>query len=63
MRRLGVWLRDKPERLYLLVIALLLSNILILLLGPQPPSLSLLVATVVAIFVLAYAWGKRGRSQ
>ncbi|MDQ3636586.1 MAG: hypothetical protein M3426_01125 [Actinomycetota bacterium] len=63
MRRLGVWLRDKPERLYLLVIALLLSNILILLLGPQTPPLSLLVATAVAIFVLVYAWGEGGRSQ
>ena len=63
MRPLGVWLRNKPGSLYWLVIALLLLNILVLLLGPQPPPLSLLVATVVAIFVLTYAWVEGGRSQ
>ncbi len=63
MRRLGVWLRNKSGSLYWLVIALLLLNILVLLLGPQLPPLSLLVATVVAIFVLTYAWAKGVRSQ
>ncbi len=58
MRKLGVWLRSRPGSLYWLVITLLLFNILVLLLGPQPPPLSLLVTTVVAILVLTYAWGK-----
>ncbi len=63
MRRIGAWPREKPARLYWLAIALLLSNIFVLILGPRPPKLSLLVATVVAILVLAYANGREGRSQ
>jgi hypothetical protein len=63
MRRLGVWLREGPARLYWLVMSLFLVNILVLLLGLQPPPLSLLVATVSVIFVLPHAWEKGGRAQ
>jgi hypothetical protein len=49
--------------LYWLVMSLFLVNILVLLLGLQPPPLSLLVATVSVIFVLPHAWVKGGRAQ